>query len=157
MADYLSRIYSVESNRTMTEGTVTYRTAQHIKPLFPPLSVLKKEDLEEAFLKEDPVMLCSNPDMCHLNVNKNGPFKHEYMCINTDIPRVLSITHEGSVKMKEHGPSELQELITIPKIIEGQKGDKKCQRSIKEKRQKRECFGNGTSVVNPGNFESFSF
>ena len=77
-------------------------------------------------------MPCSNPDMCYLNVNsflfhKNGLFKHEYTCINTDIPRVLSITHEGSVKMKEHGPSELQELITIPKIIEGQKDDKKCQ------------------------------
>ena len=122
----------VESNRTTTEGTVTYRTAQHIKPLFPPLSVLKKEDLEEAFLKEDPVMPCSNPDLCHLNVNsflfhKNGPFKHEYTCINTNIPRVLSITHEEGVKIKEYGPSELQELITIPKIIEGQKDDKKCQ------------------------------
>ena len=100
----------VESNRTTTEGTVTYRTAQHIKPLFPPLSVLKKEDLEEAFLKEDPVMPCSNPDMCHLNVNsflfhKNGPFKHEYTCINTNIPRVLSITHKECVKIKEYGPS----------------------------------------------------
>ena len=43
VADYLSQIYSLESNRTTTEGTVTYRTAQHIKPLFPPLSVLKRK------------------------------------------------------------------------------------------------------------------
>ena len=31
------------------------------------------------------------------------------------------------MKIKEYGPSELQELITIPKIIEGQKDDKECQ------------------------------
>ena len=47
----------------------------------------------------------------------------------------------------------------MPNLKKGSKAVKSIINKgiIKEKRQKRECFGNGTSVVNPGNFESFSF
>ena len=79
IADYLSRIYVV--NEPAAQSQFTPRSAQHVTPSFPPLSVVTKELLLKAF-RNDQVTECKRPDLCHLNVNsflfgRPGPYCHE--------------------------------------------------------------------------------
>jgi hypothetical protein len=91
VADFLSRLYVVPNPTKKPE--FGYQSAQHITPLFAPLSVISKEDIMEKFY-DDVVTPCSMPDFCHLNVNnalyKNlGPFNPKFTCLEANQPKPM--------------------------------------------------------------------
>ena len=87
IADWLSRIYSVEEGKRKERSELGLKTAQHVDPTFPPLAVISPDQIKLAF-RENSVQPCLAPDMCHLNVNSQlyrglGPFTFQPSCNET--------------------------------------------------------------------------
>ena len=120
IADYISRIYFVEEP-LKNKDSLKPRMAQHVRPTFPPLSVITKEMLLKSF-KEDTVTECNAPELCHLNVNsqlfgKPGPFCYEATPVCN---KILNAKNYGFVS------EELDAELTNEKIKYAQNLDPKC-------------------------------
>ncbi len=124
VADFLSRLYVVPSATRKTDFGP--KSAQHITPLFAPLSVVSKEDIMEKFF-DDVVTSCSMPDLCHLNVNnflyKNlGPFSPKFSCLDktSQPPTVKKLSNDESFGFQ---PTCLQKYLTKNNFFEEQRKD----------------------------------
>jgi hypothetical protein len=89
VADFLSHLYVVPN--ATKKSDFGHQSAQHITPLFAPLSVISKEDIMEKFF-DNVVTPCSMPDLCHLNVNNSlyknlGPFNPTFTCLEETPPK----------------------------------------------------------------------
>ena len=87
IADWLSRIYSVEEGKRKEKSELGLKTAQHVDPTFPQLTVVSPDQIKSAF-RENSIQPCLAPDMCHLNVNSQlyrglGPFTFQSSCNET--------------------------------------------------------------------------
>ena len=81
VADFLSRIYSVEDTKRKEKSELGMKTAQHVDPTFPPLAIVSPDQIRQAF-RENSVQPCKAPELCHLNVNSQlyqglGPFNFQ--------------------------------------------------------------------------------
>ncbi len=131
IADFLSRLYVVP-NATKTSNFGP-RSAQHITPLFAPLSVVSKEDIKEKFF-DDVVTPCSLPDLCHLNVNnflyRNlGPFNPQFSCLDE---KPAQPTVKKLYKDEPFGfqPNSLQKYLTHENLFNEQRKDVQLERII---------------------------
>ena len=70
VADFLSRIYSVEDGKGREKSELGMKTAQHVDPTFPPLATVSPDQIKQAF-RENSVQPCKAPELCHLNVNSH--------------------------------------------------------------------------------------
>ena len=83
VADYLSRLYFVPDAKNIDVDSPGPKSAQHISSPFNHLEVLNKTEIFDAF-EAITVTPCSQPDLCHLNVNNMlfrglGPYLHTYL------------------------------------------------------------------------------
>ncbi len=128
VADFLSRLYVVPNATRKSEFGP--KSAQHITPLFAPLSVISKEDIMEKFF-EDVVTPCAMPDLCHLNVNnflyKNlGPFTPKFSCLD-ETPPTPTVNKLSDDETFGFQPASLQKHLTKENFFEEQRKDQTLQ------------------------------
>ena len=92
VADFLSRIYSVEDGRRKEKSELGMKTAQHVDPTFPPLAIVSPDQIKQAF-RGNSVQPCKAPELCHLNVNSQlyrglGPFNFQTTICTTESKKI---------------------------------------------------------------------
>jgi hypothetical protein len=132
VADWLSRFVLVEEGLTKPskpKPDFTYKSAQHIHPTFPPLSVVTKDQVLAAF-RDGIVTKCDKPDLCYLNVNNPmyrgiGPFIYSESC---EVPEVKRVN--ATMEKLTFSPQSLMECLTDENIFLEQQKDEKITHMI---------------------------
>jgi hypothetical protein len=128
VSDYLLRIAIVDE--TKPRNNLGYRDAQHVFPTFPPMTVLTKDDIVNAFnQKPNIVTPCKDPQTCTGNVNAQlyrglGPFSYKPTCVAEN--KKISNYMENLMVTQQ----ELADALSDINIYKKQCEDDQCQKII---------------------------
>jgi hypothetical protein len=121
----------VLSKPTKPKPDFTYKSAQHVHPTFPPLSVVTKDQVLAAF-RDGIVTKCDKPDLCYLNVNSKlyrgiGPFNYYECCeipevkrinlsmerLTLDPPSLLNLLKDENIYLEQQKDENIMKILNL--------------------------------------------